>query len=287
MRPAPWVRPALWVRTAPERRYRATVDLGLRDRVAIVTGASRGIGRQVAIELAAEGCHLFLCGRDEAALDAVAGEVSAKGGRAVVHAADVASPGAAENIVARCREQHGRIDILVNNAGGGTAKRLERLTDDDWQDGFAVNFFAAARLAVACVPVMREQGWGRIVNVASTYGREPDPMFAPYAAAKAALLNLSKNLARAYSADGVLTNCVIPGITLTEMVDTNAAAAAEAAGITPDAVMAKMMAKDPVAAKRFGDTAEIAAAIVFLASERASWITGASLPVDGSTLRSY
>ena len=267
-------------------QYRPAVDLGLRDRVAIVTGASRGIGRRVATHLAAEGCHLVLCARSEGPLAQLAAEVEALGRQALVVTADVTDDGAADLVVAECRRVFGRLDILVNNAGGSAPKRLDRMTADDWRDGFEVNFFSAARLAVAAVPLMREGGWGRIVNVASTYGREPDPSFAAYGAAKAALVNLSKSLARAYSAEGVLTNCVIPGVTLTELVEDNAAEAAERTGTTVAEVMDGVMARDPVAAGRFGRPEEVAAAVVFLASEQASWITGAALAVDGSTLRS-
>jgi 3-oxoacyl-[acyl-carrier protein] reductase len=262
------------------------MDLGLRGRAAIVTGASRGIGRQVALDLAAEGCDVTLVGRDDVALAGVAEAVEAAGATPLVLPVDVSAPDTAERIVAATTECYGRLDVLVNNAGGGTPKRLDALTDHDWRAGFEVNFFAAARLATASVPVMRERGWGRIVNVASTYGREPDPLFGPYSAAKAALLNLTKNLARAFSADGVLSTCVIPGVTLTELVEANADAAARATGASPDDVMARMMAKDPVAAGRFGDPEEVAAAVLFLASERASWVTGTALAVDGSTLRS-
>jgi 3-oxoacyl-[acyl-carrier protein] reductase len=133
---------------------------------------------------------------------------------------------------------------------------------------------------------MLERGWGRIVHVASTYGVEPGPYFGPYSAAKAALLNYSKNLSHAYSAQGVLSNCVIPGITMTEAITDTAAAAAAAQGTTADDVMARMMEKDPVAMGRYGDPKEVAAAVVFLAGEPASWITGSALAVDGGTLRS-
>jgi NAD(P)-dependent dehydrogenase (short-subunit alcohol dehydrogenase family) len=162
---------------------------------------------------------------------------------------------------------------------------LLALTIDDWQQGFEQNFFSAVRLALACVPLMQERRWGRIVNIASTFGIEPDPYFGPYSAAKAALINFSKNLAQAFSVYGVLTNCVVPGVTRTEGVEANAVAAAERLGVGADEVMAGLMAKKPVPVGRFGDPAEIAAAVVFLASEAASWITGACLAVDGGTLR--
>ena len=261
------------------------MDLGLHGRAAIVTGASRGIGRRTALALAAEGCQVLLCGRDAAALDVAAGELSAAGGTARTMVADLADPAIANAVAERCTAAFGRLDILVNNAGGGTPKPLAELTDADWRDGLEVNFLAAARLSIACAPVMSRAGWGRIVHVASTHGREPDPLFAPYAAAKAALISMSKTLSQAFSSTGVLSNCVVPGVTMTELVQANAAAAAARTGSTADDVMARLLAKQRVAADRFGQPEEIAAAIVFLASEQASWITGTTLAVDGGTLR--
>ena len=255
------------------------MELGLEGRVAVVTGASRGIGRAVALALRGEGCDLVLCARNADALTAVAEEL----GGATVVPVDVTASGAPDAIL---EAAGGRVDILVNNAGGGAPKRIDRLTDDDWRAGFELNLFAAARMAGVVAPGMRAAGWGRIVSIASTYAREPDPSFAVYAAAKAALVNLTKSMSRAWSADGVLATCVVAGVTLTELVEENAAAVAERSGVTPDDVMAEVMARDPVAAGRFATPEEIAGAVAFLASERASWITGAALTVDGGTLRS-
>jgi 3-oxoacyl-[acyl-carrier protein] reductase len=263
------------------------MDLGLRDRVAIVTGASRGIGKQIALDFAREGAHLVLNARSVDALAATALDAEAHGVRVVQVAADLFDPAAAPLLAERALDELGRIDVLVNNMGGtGDATRLHKLSGDDWQQGFELNFFSSVRTTTACLPIMLERGWGRIVHVASTYGVEPGPYFGPYSAAKAALLNYSKNLSRAYSAQGVLSNCVIPGVTITEAINDTAAAAAQAQGTTPDDIMAKMMEKDPVAIGRFGDPQEVAAAVVFLASAPASWITGAALAVDGGTLRS-
>jgi 3-oxoacyl-[acyl-carrier protein] reductase len=262
------------------------VDLGLRGRAAIVTGASRGIGRQIARSLAAEGCAVLVCARDGAALHALAGEIRDSGGQASAVALDVTLADAANELVRACVRELGRLDIVVNNAGQAEPQPLEQVTDDDWRAGFELNFFAAARLSVAAVPVMRERRWGRLVHVASVSGREPDPLFAPYSAAKAALLNLSTSLSRAFAADGVLSSCVVPGVTLTERVAANAQASADRTGATPDEVMARMLAKHDPSAGRFGSPEEVAAAAVFLASEPASWITGATLEVDGGTRRS-
>jgi len=265
--------------------YRDGVELGLRGRVAVVTGASRGIGRAVAEALGAEGCDLVLCGRDTSALDATVAALARTGVRVRTVLADLTDPASAPQVVDTAVDGFGRLDVLVNNAGGNVPGRLLDLTDRDWRSGFDQNFFAPVRLALACVPTMQQQGRGRIINVASTFGREPDPLFGPYSAAKAALINVTKNLANAFTADGVLTTCLIPGVTLTDGVATNAATAAARLGTTPEDVMARMMARDPVPAGRFGTPAEVAAAVVFLASEAASWISGACLAVDGGTLR--
>jgi 3-oxoacyl-[acyl-carrier protein] reductase len=258
------------------------VDLGLHGRAAVVTGASRGIGRQVALQLGAEGCRVLLVGRDREALAAVHAEI---GDATTPLVCDVTDPSSADVVVAECLRVFGRLDIVVNNAGSATPKALVDVTADDWQRGLELNFLAAARLSVAALPVMQAAGWGRLVHVASVSGREPDPLFAPYSAAKAALLNLSTSLSRAAASDGVLSSCVIPGVTLTELVRDNALATAERTGRSPDDVMARLLAKHGVAAGRFGQPADVAAAVVFLASEAASWITGATLEVDGGTLR--
>lgn len=250
------------------------MDLGLAGRVAIVTGASRGIGRAVAELLVNEGCRVLAVSRTPTE------------GPGESFAIDVTRPDAGEAIVNECLKRFGQIDIVVNNVGLAEPRRFSELTADDWRRSFDINFFSAVAVSSAAVPVMAARGWGRLVHVASVSGREPDPSFAPYSAAKAALLNWSKSLSHAHAAQGVLSNCVVPGVTLTEMVSDNAEAAATKSGKSAEEIMAKQLAAHRVAVGRFGEPHEIASAVLFLASEQAAWITGAALEVDGGTLRS-
>ena len=248
-------------------------------RAAIVTGASRGIGRRITEALVAEGCQVLACARDVGAL------AELTGAGVVPVAADVTDPATAAMLVAECLRAFDRLDIVVNNAGSAAPGALADLTTDDWQSAIDIHLLAAARLSTAAAPVMQAAGWGRLVHIASVHGREPDPLFAPYSAAKAALLNLSTSLSLAYAADGVTSNFVVPGVVITELVEANAAATAERTGTTPADVLARLLKKERVAAGRFGRPEEVADAVLFLASERAAWITGATLEIDGGTLR--
>jgi len=261
------------------------VDLGLSGRVAVLTGGSQGIGRAVALALAREGASVVLCARRPAPLEAVAGEVAALGARALPVAADVTDPATGERVAAAALDTFGRIDILVNNAGKGAPKPLLDATGDEWMASIELNLLSAVRMSLACVPQMRAAGWGRVVNVSSRVGLEPDPYFAPYAAAKAGLINFSKSLANAYSAEGVLTNCVVPGLLDSEPVHQAAQRTAVASGRTADDVMAEVLRRRPIPAGRLGQPDDVAGLVVFLCSERASWITGGCFTVDGGIVR--
>jgi 3-oxoacyl-[acyl-carrier protein] reductase len=262
------------------------VDLGLKDRVAIVTGGSQGIGRSIARRLADEGAQVVLCARRPAGLDATVDEITASGGTALAIVADVTNAVDCTAVVERTLERFDRVDVLVNNVGKGSPKPLLDLTDDDWRQSLELNLLGAVRLSSRCLPHMRRNHWGRIVNISSRVGREPDPYFAPYAAAKAALINYSKSLANAFSGENVLTNCIVPGLIRSEAVDQAAQNSAEATAQTVESVMAEMLRRRPIPAGRLGEPDDVAGLVAFLASDLASWITGACISVDGGMVRS-
>jgi 3-oxoacyl-[acyl-carrier protein] reductase len=253
----------------------------LAGRVAVVTGASKGIGRAIALELADAGADLVVNARGADALDAVAKEIGARGRQVHAVAADVATPDGAAAVVEGARQRFGRVDVLVNNAGKGAPKPILDLTEDDWHASLELNLLSAVRLSLACVPLMREQRGGRIVNIASRVGRQPDPYFAPYAAAKAALINFTKSLANAFSKDGILCNCVVPGLIRTEAVLEAAQTSAAATGKSIDEVFEQTLRQRPIPAGRLGEPEDIAGIVVFLAGPRATWITGSTITVDG------
>ena len=261
------------------------MKLGLDGRVALVTGASQGIGRSIALALAEEGADLVLVARRRPGLDAVAGEVAALGRRAEVVPADVATADGVASVASAAVARFGAVDILVNNAGKGGPKPFLELSDDDWQASIDLNLLSAVRLSRALLPQMRERGWGRIINISSRVGREPDPYFAAYAAAKSALINFSKSLATGFSKDGVLTNCIVPGLIRSEAIDDAARRSAEATGKTVEEVFAATLAKRPIPAGRIGEPDDVAALVALLASDRASWITGSCFTIDGGIVR--
>jgi 3-oxoacyl-[acyl-carrier protein] reductase len=262
------------------------MDLGLAGRIAVVTGASQGIGRAIALTLAAEGADVVAVARRREPLERLTRDLAALGRDAHAVPADVATAAGVQATVTATLERFDRVDVLVNNAGKGSPKPMLELTDDDWRTSLELNLMSAVRMSLACVPHMREQGFGRIVNISSRVGREPDPYFTPYAAAKAALINFSKNLANAFSKDGILTNCVVPGLIRSEAVEQAAEQSATATGRTADEVLAAVLAKRPIPAGRMGEPGDVAGLVALLVSERGSWITGSCFTVDGGIIRS-
>ena len=258
------------------------MDLGLRDKVCVVTGASSGIGLITARRLVGEGARVLLVGRREEPLRAAVEDL---GDLADYVAADVTDPEADERIIATCAEQMGGVDVLVNNAGTSEVKPLEALTDEDWRAQYELHVLAPMRLMRAAAPRMAARGGGRIVNVTSSAAKRPSLTNAAYAVTKAAQQSLSRVFADAYATDGVLVNAVAPGPVGSELwlgEGGLAEQAAAARGVDRDAALDQQAAKVPM--RRFGTPEEIADVIVFLASERSGYVTGAAWSVDGGTV---
>jgi 3-oxoacyl-[acyl-carrier protein] reductase len=263
------------------------VELGLSGRSCVVTGASRGIGLATARRLCAEGAAVLLVARSQRALGNAAESCRAAGGKADVLVCDVTENDAGERMLARARETVGDPDVLVNNAGTARWRDLDDVPDEDWQAAWDVNVMASLRAMQALVPGMRARGWGRVVNVSSTAGKRPSRFMPEYSVAKAAQLSLSRLWADRCAAEGVLVNAVCPGPTKSELwvgeggLAEQSAAQSDLSG-TREAID-RAGAGRPIG--RMAEVDEIAAAIVFLCSERASYVAGAAWSVDGGTVQ--
>jgi 3-oxoacyl-[acyl-carrier protein] reductase len=254
------------------------MELGLRERACVVTGASGGIGRATCEALAREGASLLLVGRRAEALQEVADG-------AAVLALDVTEPDAGERVASACLERFGRIDVLVNNAGTSSVTPFEQLSDGDWQAQWDLHVMGPMRLMRACAPAMIKHGWGRIVNVCSSSGKRPSRTNMAYSVTKAAQLSLSRAFADELGGRGVLVNAVAPGPVADELwlaPGGMADQAAELQGKTREEVLEATAARVPLG--RMGRPEEIAAVIAFLCSEQASNVTGAAWSVDGGTV---
>jgi 3-oxoacyl-[acyl-carrier protein] reductase len=268
------------------------MDLGLHGRIALVTGASQGIGAAIAARLAQEGCRLVLVARREAQLRAVAAGLDGPfAAYALPLVCDVTVAADVAAAVAAATAHFGGIDILVNNAGGLTTGGLnpfDQLSDEDFIATYMLNVISAVRFSRAVLPGMAAKGWGRIISISSESGVQPDPIGADYNAAKAALNAFSKTLSKSVAASGVRVNVVSPAFTLSPgvlgMIEQHAAttgqdrAAAEASllgGFRPN-----------IAVGRGGQPEEIAAAVAFLASEQADFVNGLVMRVDGGSVAS-
>jgi 3-oxoacyl-[acyl-carrier protein] reductase len=267
------------------------MNLGLAGRACAVTGASRGIGRETALGLCAEGANVVLVARDEQRLREVQEEAVGAGlkagGRAAVLALDVTADDAGERILAAATESFGALDVLVNNAGTARWRDLDDVPDEDWRAQYEINVMAPLRAMRAAAPPMAERGWGRIVNVCSTAGKRPSASMPEYSVAKAAELSLSRLFADRYAKSGVLVNAICPGPTESEMwmepgglLDQSRDLAGAA---SREEALKEAGSKRPIG--RLASAEEIAAAIVFLCSERASYVSGAAWSVDGGTVQ--
>jgi 3-oxoacyl-[acyl-carrier protein] reductase len=256
------------------------METGLANRVAIVAAGSQGLGRAAAFALAAEGAHIAICARGKEALEQTAATVRERF-KVRVHAQilDVRDTPAVDEFVKNVDKQFGRIDVCVTNAGGPPAKGFLETTDEDWDSAFALNLRSAAAFARAVIPYMQRNQWGRIIMISSITVRQPQPQLVLSNAVRAGVMGLVRSLANEFGKDGVLVNNVAPGYTATERLKELSGRRALASGQTEEEIERTWIEQIPL--QRLGRPEELADAIVWLASERASFVTGQTILVDG------
>lgn len=260
------------------------MELNLDGRVAVVTGASKGLGAASAALLAAEGARLLLTARSADLLEREAAELrDAHGAKVAVCPADLTEPGAADAVAKAALDAFGRIDILINCAGAAQGGVFWEIADEVWDDALGLKLMGTVRMIRAVIPAMREQGYGRVVTVAGNNGRQPNPRTIPGSAANAALLAVTKGLADEVAKDGIAVNVVNPGPTRTARWTTLMENLGQASGRSAAEVEAGFIAEVPLG--RLAEPEEIARFIVFLASDAAGNMTGASLTADGGQTR--
>jgi 3-oxoacyl-[acyl-carrier protein] reductase len=252
--------------------------------VGLVCGSSAGLGLAVAARLAAEGARVAVNGRDAARAERAAQQIRAAGGDATAFPADVSDPAQAERLVGVVAERLGRLDILICNAAGPPATTFAEAPVDAWQRALDFNLLSAVHLCRAAVPLMKTRRWGRIVCMSSFAAREPLPNLILSTTARAAVFGFTKALADEVARDGILVTTICPGYFRTARVVDLAVERARREGTTPEVIQSRQVGSIPLG--RMGEPDELAYAVTFLASERASYITGAVLAVDGGYLRS-
>ncbi len=258
------------------------MDLGLRGKVALVGGASRGIGRAVAAGLAREGCRVAICARDEARLAQAAEEIrSSTGAEVLACRCDMAVEDEIRRFVAATVEAFGRLDIVVNNAGGPPAGPFETHDEAAWQQALNQNLLSVVRTVREALPHLRAAGGGRIINITSVAVKEPIVGLVLSNAARLGVVGLAKTLSRELGPDGITVNNVCPGLTLTDRMRELYGGRAEAAGRSLEAVLAEEAQRIPLG--RLAEADDVAALAVFLASEPARHITGTTIQVDGGS----
>ena len=254
------------------------MDLGLKDKVALVTGASRGIGKRIALALAEEGAKLCVCARTEEVLKEAACEIEAQGVEVATAVQDVMTPEGAAGAVATAKEHFGGLDILINNVGGSKWTPFVEISDGEWDEILNLSFLSAVRVSRAAIPSMEERGGGSIINISSIFGRESGGPIS-YNAAKSAMISMGANLAIETAAKNIRVNTVAPGSIIFPGGSWERRMQED-----PEKIQAFIDAHIPFA--RFGQPEEVADVVTFLASDRASWVTGACINVDGGQSKS-
>lgn len=260
------------------------MDLELKDKVAIVAASSKGLGKAVAFGLAREGVKLTICARGKDELDKTAAEItSATSAEVLAIDCDVSKAGDIANVVSQTIDKYSRIDIMVNNAGGPPAGSFLDFSLEDWQGAIELNLFSTIRFSKEALPHMKKNNWGRIVNITSIAVKEPIDGLILSNTVRAGVIGLAKTISREFAPYNITVNNVCPGRILTDRIVHLASIKAEKEGKSVDEAMATMGADVP--ARRIGEPEELANLVVFLASERASYITGTTIQVDGGLVR--
>jgi 3-oxoacyl-[acyl-carrier protein] reductase len=257
------------------------MELGLKGKVALVTGSSRGIGRGTALALAAEGCDLMLTGRDGKALEEVAAEIRAMGRRAAVAALDLRAADGPEKLIAALKREFGGLDILFNNAGTTRRGDFFALSDVDWEEGYALKFFAHVRLTRLAWPLLKERR-GTLIAMGGTSGRKPDADFTIGSSVNAAVAAFTKCMADRGKADGVRVNCIHPSLVETERQWRRIRAEVERTGLPEEKVREEFCRETGVI--RYGKVEDVADLVTFIVSSRASWLHGATIDIDGGEI---
>lgn len=256
------------------------MDLGLRGKVAIVAGGSQGLGKAVATELSREGARVAIGALDDPELPKAVEEIhKATGGDIFGIPVDVTSAEEARNFIRKAVDHFGTVDILVNNAGGPPSKTFLEIDDDLWQQGVRLNLMSTIIMTREALPTMMEKKWGRIINMTSISVKQPLDGLILSNTVRSGVVGLAKTLSTEVATHNVTVNNVCPGYTMTERVRSLSVVVAEKEGTTPEAVIKGWESQVPMG--RLGTPEEFAALVAFLASERASYITGASIQIDG------
>lgn len=262
------------------------MDLGIAGKTAVVGGSSQGMGLAIAEGLAREGCNLLLCARNQNALDEARERVAKAGAgdRVETLSVDLSLPDSAARIVQTATRKWGGVDILVTNTGGPKPGQPSSFSDDDWLEGYQKVFFNVIRLVREVLPHMREQKWGRIINLLALSVVQIEDNLSMSSTTRAAVVAFAKNLCEEVAADGITINNVLPGSILTDRLEQVTAMQASHFGDDPEQAMQARV--DRIAAGRLGRPEEMADLVAFIASERAAFINGLSIPLDGGQLRS-
>lgn len=255
------------------------MQIDLAGRVALVTGASAGIGAATVRSLAAAGARVAFCARSKGGVDELARELTARGNDVRGYVADMAVAEEISAFLDHVDADLGAVDILVNNVGGSPSRNFLYMSDDDWTSLFELNLMSAVRCSRRLLPAMRAAQWGRIVMVSTAAAKYPSAPLIDYSASKAAMIATGKALSMRYGADNVLVNSVLPGLIDTPMWERTADEVGQATGRSPEQVIDAMARSVPLG--RYATADEVANLIVFLCSDAASYINGAAIPVDG------